>query len=404
LEFLEKRYNSPFMDAYMQSYAVYVLSLYGRQEKAKADALAAQGDKIGIFGYGFLGLAYAKMGDTRSAAKILTRMKNFVRVGTRTVTLVGTVNDWFWYGGNIQAKALLLMLYARLQPDSQLVLGLANDLLSANSGGYWGNTSNAGWVLQAFAEMITQNKEASADFTAQVKLGDTAVAQSAFKGLSKAPYKKQVTVAELTGAAQQAGAQQAGAQLPLMFSLDGTGTLYYTAELRYALASQDVDARDEGIGIAAEIQDQNGKTVDGTALALGQVYLMKLVFYSSRDRTFVALRAPIPSGAEPIDGSLATSQIVKQPVQQDASADNGDNEDNGDSGDMETPPSDYSSRIYDSEVRFFFDQLDRGKHEVSFLFRTTTPGAFPTPPVQAELMYQPEVFGRTAGAVYTIGK
>jgi uncharacterized protein YfaS (alpha-2-macroglobulin family) len=399
LEYLQKRYDSPFMDAYMRSYAVYVFSLYGRKEKAKADALAAQGDRIGIFGYGFLGLAYAKMGDTRSAARILTRMKSFVRVGTRTVTLVGTVNDWFWYGGNIQAKALLLMLYAQLQPDSQLVLGLANDLLAANSGGYWGNTSNAGWVLQAFAEMITQNKEASADFTAQVKLGDSTVAQRAFKGLSKAPYKKQITAAELTGAAPR----QPGAQVPLMFSVDGTGTLYYTAELRYAIASPEVDARDEGIGIAAEIQDQNGKAVDGTALALGQVYRMKLVFYSSRDRTFVALRAPIPSGAEPIDGSLVTSQIVKQP-RQDASADNGDNGDNADSGDEEAPPSDYTSRIYDSEVRFFFDQLDRGKHEVSFLFRTTTPGSFPTPPVQAELMYQPEVFGRTAGSVYTIGK
>ena len=366
--------------------------------------LRSQGDKVGIFGYGFLGLAYDQMGDKRSAAKILTRMKSFLRVGTRTVTLVGTVNDWFWYGGNIQAKALLLMLYARLAPDSQLVLGLANDLLAANSGGYWGNTSNAGWVLQAFAEMIQQNNEANADFTAQVTMGNAQVARSTFKGLSKAPYRKQVTAAELLAAAPgQAGAPGAGAQLPLIFSRDGSGTLYYTAELRYAIATENVDARDEGIGIAAEIQDQNGKTVDGTALELGQVYRMKLVFYSSRDRTFVALRAPIPSGAEPIDGSLATSQIVRQPS--GASADNGDNTDNGgDSGDQEMSPPDYTSRIYDSEVRFFFDQLDRGKHEVSFLFRTTTPGTFPTPPVQAELMYQPEVFGRTAGAVYTIGK
>ena len=63
----------------------------------------------------------------------------------------------------------------------------------------------------------------------------------------------------------------------------------------------------------------------------------------------------------------------------------------------------YTTRIYDNEVRFFFDQLDRGKHEVSFLFRTTTPGTYPTPPVQAELMYQPEVFGRTSGSVFQIG-
>ncbi len=154
LDYLSKGWEKLNDDSYLQSYAVYVFSLFGRMEKDKADALAARGDEIGIFGYGFLGLAYDGMGDRRAAAKILTRMKNFVRVGTRTVTLVGTVNDWFWYGGNIQAKALLLMLYARLQPDSQLVLGLANDLLTANASGYWGNTSNAGWVLQAFAQLI----------------------------------------------------------------------------------------------------------------------------------------------------------------------------------------------------------------------------------------------------------
>jgi hypothetical protein len=418
LDYLTKGYQklAELDDTYLQSYAVYVFSLWGRKEKGKADALANQGDKIGLFGYGFLGLAYNGMGEKKAAATILSRMKNFVRVGTRTVTLVGTVNDWFWYGGNIQAKALLLMLYARLQPDSQLVLGLANDLIAANSGGYWGNTSNAGWVLQAFAEMIQQNNEANADFTAQVKLGDANLAQSSFKGLSKTPFKTQITAAELTGIAgagagtqggggtQNAGGAQSqgGVQLPLTFALDGTGTLYYTAELRYAIAAGDVDARDEGIGIAAEILDQNGKVVDGPALELGQVYKMRLVFYSSQDRTFVALRAPIPSGAEPIDGSLVTSQIVKQPAPQNASADSGDENDN--SGDQEVSAPDYTSRIYDAEVRFFFDQLDRGKHEVSFLFRTTTPGAFPTPPVQAELMYQPEVFGRTQGAVYTIGK
>jgi hypothetical protein len=294
-------------------------------------------------------------------------------------------------------------------PDSQLVLGLANDLLAANSGGYWGNTSNAGWVLQAFAEMMKQNNETNADFTAKVKIGETGVAQNSFKGLSKTPFKKQLTPADLTAMAGTSAAQSGpktagGVQLPLTFSLDGTGTLYYTAELRYAIAAEEVEARDEGIGIAAEVQDADGKTVDGTALALGQVYRMRLVFYSSRDRTFVALRAPIPSGAEPIDGSLVTSQIVKPPADQNASADSADENDNGDSGDEELSPPAYTSRIYDSEVRFFFDQLDRGKHEVSFLFRTTTPGAFPTPPVQAELMYQPEVFGRTDGAVYTIGK
>ncbi len=389
-------------DTYLQAYAAYVLTAHGRNERARVDSLAALGDQIGVFGYGFLGLSYHAMGDARSAQAVLTRLKNFVRVGTRTVTLVGTVNDWMWYGGGLQAKALLLMLYARVQPDSQLVLGLANDLLESNESGYWGNTSNAGWVLQAFSEIVTRGKETNADFTASVKLGSTEIARNRFRGFSRNPFMKQVPAKDLGSIAgrEQGKSSDAGKLLPLAFSLSGRGTLYYTAELRSALPVADVEARDEGIGIAAEIRDQKGAIVQGTDLDLGKVYTMRVVFYSSRDRTHLALRAPIPSGAEPIDGSLATSQIVKPAEIQAVLA-----EDGSEGGDGEYTDEywrGYSTRIYDNEVRFFFDQLDRGKHEVSFLFRTTTPGVYPTPPVQAELMYQPEVFGRTAGSIYTI--
>jgi hypothetical protein len=111
------------------------------------------------------------------------------------------------------------------------------------------------------------------------------------------------------------------------------------------------------------------------------VYQVKAVVYSSRDRDFLALSVPIPAGAEVIDGSLTSSQSF--------------------------PPSeDYSAlpvqRVYDAEVRFFFDRFPRGRQEVSFLVRTTTPGSFRTPPAAAELMYEQEVFGRTAGRVVRV--
>ncbi len=210
---------------YLRAYALYVLTRYGVDESERADTLRQQGDEIGVFGYGFLGLAYDAMGDTGSAQAILTRLKNFVRVGTRTVTLVGTVNDWLWYGGDLQAKALLLMLYARISPDSQLVLGLANDLLAANSTGYWQNTSNAGWVLQAFSEIVTRGNEASADFTASVKLGGTELAKSRFRGFSRSPFLKQVTAKDLAAAAARERGRSApgGTVLPLTLGLSGQG-------------------------------------------------------------------------------------------------------------------------------------------------------------------------------------
>jgi uncharacterized protein YfaS (alpha-2-macroglobulin family) len=404
LNWLEKGWAD--RGTYLKAYALYVLTLYGRDASNWATALAQQGDEIGVFGYGFLGLSYNAMGDARSAAAVLTRLKNFVRVGTRTVTLVGTVNDWMWYGGNLQAKALLLMLYARVQPDSQLVLGLANDLLSSNRTGYWENTSNAGWVLQAFSEIVTRGNETNADFKATVKLGSGELASTGFRGFSRNPFRKQVPVKDLQDITARARNRPGpnGTLLPLTFGLTGKGTLYYTAELRTAMLASTADPRDEGIGIATEILDDKGVPVPGTDLALGKVYTMRIVFYSSQDRTYLALRAPFPSGAEPIDGSLLTSQIVKpaagsQDNQDQGTAENGDGGYAGDYGEFG-----YTTHIYDDEVRFYFDSLDRGKHEVTFLFRTTTPGVYPTPPTRAELMYQPEVFGRTGGTVYRIGK
>jgi uncharacterized protein YfaS (alpha-2-macroglobulin family) len=170
--------------------------------------------------------------------------------------------------------------------------------------------------------------------------------------------------------------------LPLSFEKQGRGRLYYAASLRYLLDPLAAEARDEGIGLYTEILDTQGEAVGGT-LKLGQVYRFHAVLSSSRDRDFLALRLPLPSGAEAIDASLAVSEILR-----------GQAEEEGYYGPVK--------RVYDEEVRFFFDRFPRGKGEVSFLFRATTPGTFPTPPAMAELMYQEEVFGRTAGREYRI--
>jgi uncharacterized protein YfaS (alpha-2-macroglobulin family) len=60
--------------------------------------------------------------------------------------------------------------------------------------------------------------------------------------------------------------------------------------------------------------------------------------------------------------------------------------------------------IYDNEVRYFIDLMEPGRREMEFLFRAVTPGTYPLPPASAECMYEPEVFGRTSGAIAIIGE
>jgi uncharacterized protein YfaS (alpha-2-macroglobulin family) len=186
-----------------------------------------------------------------------------------------------------------------------------------------------------------------------------------------------------------------GVLLPLSFAVEGKGTLYYTALLKTGIPAGTADARDEGIGVSLDLFDDQGRTVEGTTLSPGKVYRARVVLSSTRDRSYLAVRVPIPSGAEPIDGTLAATQIVRPPA-------TGSGEE-GSGGDEGWYPG-YTTRVYDNEVRFFFNTFDRGRQDVEFSFRTTTPGAYNTPPVQAELMYQGEVFGRTAGTVWRIGR
>ncbi|UCF96206.1 MAG: hypothetical protein JSV89_13580 [Spirochaetaceae bacterium] len=392
LEYLMREY--PADSTYLQSYALWVLSEHGVQrsflQNGLQDLQSGRGN-IGVLEQTFMALAYDSMGDSRRAGELLEQIRGYLRVGTRSVTLTGSVGSWIYYGGQLQAKAALLLLYGQLEPRSQIAQALADDLLASTRKGYWQNTSNTGWILQAFADYIDTDQERGTEFDSRVQLGSEIFAPFRFSGVSREPQTLKIEPKEL---ARLATSRSSGSGtspttdsdqewLPLVFTKEGAGRLYYSATLRYALEASRVEARDEGIGLFTEILDTTGKPVEGS-LMLGQVYKLHYVIYSSRDRDFLALRLPIPAGAETIDGSLATSQIVRGQEEQE---------------DWHYGP---VRRIYDDEVRFYYDTFYRGKREGSFLFRTTSPGTFSTPPATAELMYEEEVFGRTDGRQYRI--
>ncbi|MBN2553047.1 MAG: hypothetical protein JXB06_09770 [Spirochaetales bacterium] len=380
LDYLQREY--PHQHPYLQSYALWVLSGYEGLRpfvQLEAQRLHDGAEDLSVPEQTFLALTWHDLGDSRRAGDLLERIRSYLRTGTRSVTLTGPVAAHSYHGGQLQAKAALLLLYGRLQPRSAIAQALAEDLLAATRKGYWQNTSNTGWILQAFSDYMDTDRERQTDFQAAVELAGQTVAAFRFSGVSRQPQKFSVEPGRLRGLA--AGA---GESLPLVFAKKGEGRLYYTATLRLAQEASAAQARDEGIGVFTEILDPEGNPVEGP-LKLGQVYRMHYVLYSGRDRDFLALRIPIPSGAETIDGSLATSQLLR-------------------GGEDEQPSRHYGllQRIYDNEVRVYFDTFRRGKREGSFLFRTTTPGIYPTPPASAELMYEPEVFGRTPGREYRI--
>lgn len=385
--YLQKEYAR--QTPYLKSYALWAMAVDGIDVRARARSLmetlgGGSGSGAGLLEQTLLALTFHTLASGREERQLLAEIRNSYRVGTRSVTLTGPVSAGPYYGGEIQAKALLLMLYQSLDSGSQIALALADDLLAASRKGYWGDTSDTGWVLQAFSGYLEASGGREADYRARVELGGSLLASPRFQGLSREPYSATVEPARLQEIARRESGGRKG-WLPLQIGKEGRGRLYYTASLRTARPASGAEPRDEGIGLFVEVLDLQGAAVKET-LRLGRTYRLRAVLSSARDRDFLALRLPLPSGAEAIDGSLAASERVRPA---------------GEEVERETRVG-AVQRIYDNEVRFHFDTFGRGKREVSFLFRATSPGEFPTPPAQAELMYEQEVFGRTAGRPWRI--
>ena len=145
--------------------------------------------------------------------------------------------------------------------------------------------------------------------------------------------------------------------------------------------------------MSVETFDADGNAVRNGRLQAGKTYIRRVTVSSSRDLTFVALRSPIPSGAEIVDAVFVTSSTTPP-------SPNDDYEEDDDGWRYYRPgPVQF---MMDDEARFHWDFFSAGKQQVEFRFRAVMLGIYPTPPAAAECMYEEEIFGRSGGELVRI--
>jgi uncharacterized protein YfaS (alpha-2-macroglobulin family) len=389
-------FTKPYLnqDHFIKGYSLWVRTMYGERIGTEISSYLRQGDELGISGWGFAGLAALELGMKDLASSARDRVRRFIRPGSRTLDLTDTAEQRsgerrgnFW-GFDSDRYAIALMLYHALSPADDMTTRLANSLIERQRRGIWNNTSSSFWALLAFGRIAdVEEKERTGDLNSRLLLGGTRLLEAAFSPASAGmPVIKTWTFGETP--LDTIGRDTL---LPLRIEREGTGQLYYTASLRYGIPTELAAARDEGLSVFAETLDSAGNQVRNGALTPGRTYTRKVTVSSSRDRTFVALRAPVPSGAEIVDAAFVTSSTL--PPKEDDGRDEYYR-------DREAPPVRF---IMDDEAVFHWEFFPAGKKEVEFRFRAVMPGIYPTPPVQAECMYEEEIFGRGAGELFQIG-
>jgi uncharacterized protein YfaS (alpha-2-macroglobulin family) len=388
-------------DPFLKGYALWVRAMQGERIGSEINSFLRQGDELGISGYGFAGLAALELGLRDLAVTAQGRIRQFIRPGTRSLDLTDTYErgtGWetrFW-GNDTDRYALALMLYHALSPANDMTSRLSASLLERQRRGIWSNTASSFWAVLAFGRIADAEKEGAGNMNAQATLGGLPLLAGEFNSYGAPPRSQSWAFS-----APPLETLDRDTLLPLRIERGGSGRLFYSASLRYGLPVEITAPRDEGLGVFTETFDPEGNPVTEGPLTPGKTYTRRVVVSSSRDRNFVALRSPVPSGAEIVDAAFVTSSTrppAKDP-QEEAERRRTEGRVARYNSWYAGPPIRF---IMDDEARFHWDSFPAGRQEVEFRFRAVMPGIYPTPPSQAECMYEPEVFGRSAGELVII--
>jgi uncharacterized protein YfaS (alpha-2-macroglobulin family) len=268
--------------------------------------------------------------------------------------------------------------------------------MRVRANGRWGNTQENAHALTALVAYYRKYEPSVPDFRAVVRLGARELAREEFRGRSAEASTASLPMAQVLTTAKP------GTAVPLTFTREGTGTLYYAARLRYAADVLLQDGLDSGFQVERRYEPyvENGAARPAsTTYAAGDLVRVTLTFRLTKERRFVAVTDPLPAGFEAVESWFATTaRDLASATDLQANA-------AGDASDWRAwwrySGFDRVER-HDDRVQLFATRLGEGDHTFSYIVRATTAGTFRTAPARVEEMYAPEVFGRTGTAIVEV--
>jgi uncharacterized protein YfaS (alpha-2-macroglobulin family) len=353
----------------------------------------------------------ARRGATRTAAGLLASQWAVIQIEGRRAVLPDSVfvDSTFYFESSVRPAARLLLATLAVAPDQPLIGPLVENIVQQGRAarGRWWNTQDWGMAVVALSAFDRKQAGNGGDRgTLRVRSGRRVIYQ-AIVGENAAADSSAPLTGLLTDAADGTQAlhlqldREGGAQAPV----------YYYITVREVPQRRPLRPDDHGIQVERwyERYDGGGPV---TSVAEGELVRVRVRITVPADREFVVLDDALPAGLEAVDLSLRTSALMAGPgAKRGGATDRDDNDEmSADNrcdwgyGTWESgwwSPFDYRERRVDRVV-YFATQLWKGSYSASYVARATTPGVFVRPPAHAEEMYNPAVFGRSDGGVFTV--
>lgn len=304
--------------------------------------------------------------------------------------------EWYMMNTNTRTTAMVLYGIAHVDPQNALLKNAVRWLMTLRRQGHWETTQETAWSVVGLAEFMKASGELNANYSYRVAVNSKTLAE---KNITKENVTENTTLNVamkdlLTNTANE-----------LLFTrTEGAGNLYYSAFLDYYLPASELKPLDRGILVARQYFKVDQATLKPTSEQItsanvGDYVQVKLTIIAPTNLNYLLLEDPLPSGFEAVDTSLKTTAAGASSPELEK-----DISDCPACADYYYPYWYYwsNTELRDDRVALFADSLSRGTYEYTYLMRASVGGDFFVLPTVAQQMYEPDVFGRGAGAQFKV--
>lgn len=298
-----------------------------------------------------------------------------------------------------RSTAMILYALARLDSGNTNIPGAVRWLMANRSEDHWRTTQETTWSILGLTEAMRASGELDARYDWHAELNEAELGQGTVAAEN---------ITETVRLAAPMADLRPGEGNDLVLRKDGLGPLYYAAHLRLYQPIEAQEPLNRGILLGRQYFKVDPGTFEATGeavdtAAIGDIVQVKLTLVAEEPLHYVSVEDPIPAGFEIIDSSLKTTSAAAQAPEMVQVEEEGSEADEPRGWWERDWWSNWvDSQLLDHKVALFSSQLDPGTYEYTYLIRAGVAGNYHVIPAHAEQMYFPEVFGRSAGGVFTV--
>ncbi len=355
-------------------YALYVLSLNGKQYSNIYQSLKSKDESLNPYGQALLALTAVNYNKTADALDLVGRLKSQIKKGAgKDLLYWGDSDTTTWYRDNVETTAWVLRAIIRVEPRSDYINKAVDWLFYNKNGKQWKSTRDTAAAIFALSDLLAvqSDKQKRANFVLKLnnrRLGEITYSENSFT------TQKQFRAQDLSGMLKTTNTlsiEGIASDEPVLVSLAFT---YYTDD-------SIIHADSSGIRIdrtyyeltehktySGAIEYQKGKIL--SAFETGKNILVEIDFGCSSRQDYVIVEDYFPAGCTPVkDFKLHTV-----------------------SGYSKADQADFID-FRDEKVAFFYTRAS--SHKIYYVLRPVFEGSYEVMPAMASLMYFPSVRGNS---------